>query len=124
MNPSRESSAAPVWNFAELLSRVDNDQELLSELLCIFKEEFPRTLQALEAAVAAADLKKTASLSHTLKGMLSNLAAARSAAAASRLESLASTGSPTSVNDALAQLKQETVRLVPEIETYMTGVRG
>jgi HPt (histidine-containing phosphotransfer) domain-containing protein len=124
MHPSRDNSANLVWNLAELLSRVDNDQELLADLLAIFKVEFPRNLQALEAAVAGADLKKTAALSHTLKGMLSNLACTRSAAAVSRLESLASVGDGTSLLDALQQFKQEAARLVPEVEAYMAGVHG
>jgi len=124
MHRSRDNSATVVWNLPELLSRVDNDQELLADLLTIFKEEFPRNLQALEAAVAGADLQKTAALSHTLKGMLSNLACTRAAAAVSRLESLASAGNGKSLLDALEQFKQETARLVPEIEAYMAGVHG
>jgi HPt (histidine-containing phosphotransfer) domain-containing protein len=73
MKKKEENLSEPVWNQAELLDRVDHDQELLRELLTIFRTDFPRTIHSLEAAVAGGDLKNSASLSHALKGMLSNL---------------------------------------------------
>jgi HPt (histidine-containing phosphotransfer) domain-containing protein len=124
MKKSHDHSARPVWNLGELLSRVDHDQELLRELVSIFKAEFPPTLQSLQTAVAAADLKKAASLSHTLKGMLSNLGGTRAADAASRLEALASAGEQPSLKNALELLEGEAACLVPEIEAYLAGVRG
>jgi len=119
-----ENLAPPVWNLGELLARVDNDQELLRELISIFKEEFPQSLRSLQTAVATADWKKVASLSHTLKGMLSNLGGTRVAAAASSLEALASAGEQSSAKDALELLEREAASLVPEINAYMTEVRG
>ena len=76
-------------NFPELLSRVDNDRELLLDLFAIFKDEFPRHLQALRDAVSRDDMKQAATVSHTLKGMLSNLAVTRAARGAGQLEELA-----------------------------------
>jgi hypothetical protein len=37
----------PAWNLQDLLTRVDNDHELLRELLIIFKADFPRTMRSL-----------------------------------------------------------------------------
>jgi len=45
------------FDHAELLARVDNDRELLHELPRIFKEEYPRHLQALREAVDSGDAK-------------------------------------------------------------------
>jgi hypothetical protein len=70
MHKTRGLSHASSINLPELLSRVDNDRELLLDLLNIFKEEFPRHLQALHDAVALHDMNQTATVSHTLKGML------------------------------------------------------
>jgi len=67
MNKKEEGLSEPVWNVAELLERVDNDQELLRELLTIFKEDFPLSFQSLKSAVIAADAKSASRLSHTLK---------------------------------------------------------
>jgi two-component system, sensor histidine kinase and response regulator len=123
MNKKEEGVSEPVWNLAELVDRVDNDQELLRELLNIFKEDFPRTMQSLESAVRAGDLKNSARLSHTLKGMLSSLGATRTAAAAAKLEALSSAGETASLEGAFNALEAEAHSLVPELETYMAEVR-
>jgi HPt (histidine-containing phosphotransfer) domain-containing protein len=123
MQKGDDQSPRQVWNLAELLARVDNDQELLNDLLDIFKEEFPRIKQSLQAAVAGGDLKNTASLSHTLKGMLASLGGERAAAAASRLEELASAGQHQAVRAALETLEREAVSLLPQLEAYKEEVR-
>ena len=122
MNKNKESVSEPVWNLADLLDRVDNDQELLRELLTIFKEDFPRTIQSLESAVGRGDLKNTASLSHTLKGMLSNLGGTRAAAAASKLEEIANAGEKTLLRDAFDSLEGAAASLIPELDAYLTEV--
>ena len=123
MNKEGQELTGQVWNLAELLDRVDNDQELLRDLLNIFKEDFPRTMQSLESAVAAADLKEVSRLSHSLKGMLSSLGATRAAAAAAKLEALAAAGETASLRGALDALAHEAERLVPELNAYMAEVR-
>jgi two-component system, sensor histidine kinase and response regulator len=123
MTNSQDISASPIWNLPELMLRVDNDQELLQDLLSIFKEDFPKTLQSLQAAVSAGDCRNTASLSHALKGMLSNLAAARASAAAGQLEQLAKTDNQGQLNTALQAFEHEAASLVPQIEAYIAGVR-
>jgi len=123
MNTKVDSLSEPVWNLAELLERVDNDQELLRDLLNIFKDDFPLTMRSLELAIAAGDLKNSARLGHTLKGMLSSLGGVRTAAAAARLEVLASAGETASLKGALDALKCEAASLLPELEAYMAEVR-
>jgi CheY-like chemotaxis protein len=59
-----------VLNITELLSRVDNDHELVSELFFIFKSVFPSHLQRLSDAVANELSKQVEAESHALKGML------------------------------------------------------
>ncbi len=123
MKKNEESVSEPVWNLAELLERVDNDQELIRELLTIFREDFPRTLQSLETAVSAGDLKNSAVLSHTLKGMLASLGVIRAAAAAAKIEQLASSSAEKeSLREAFDALRNEAARLMPELEAYMTEV--
>src|SRR5207245_236748 len=81
-------------DFAELSARVEDDRELMRDLLLIFKEEFPRHLQTLRLAVDSLDGEKVAAEAHTLKGMLSNLAAGPAAGAAARLEQLGPANGP------------------------------
>jgi HPt (histidine-containing phosphotransfer) domain-containing protein len=53
-----------VLNISELLSRVDNDRELVSELFLIFKSVFPSHLQRLSDAVANEMPKQVEAESH------------------------------------------------------------
>jgi two-component system, sensor histidine kinase and response regulator len=123
MNNCEQGLSEPIWNLAELLERVDHDQELLRDLLNIFKEDFPRTIRSLESAVAAGDLKTCARLSHTLKGMLSSLGARRAAAAAAALDLVASSGETASLKECLDTLQREAASLLPELDAYMAEVR-
>jgi HPt (histidine-containing phosphotransfer) domain-containing protein len=123
MNNKKDGLSEPIWNVAELLERVDNDQELLRELLTIFKEDFPQSFQSLKSAVSSGDLKGASRLSHTLKGMLSSLGATRAAAAASELEALSSAGEAVPLGEALSALESEAERLLPELDAYMPEVR-
>jgi two-component system, sensor histidine kinase and response regulator len=122
MHKTRGVSHASRINFPELLSRVDNDRELLVDLFNIFKEEFPRHLQALHDAVALHDMNQTATVSHTLKGMLLNLAVTRAAKAAGQLEQLAHEGAKASVLQAFTAFEMEVQGLLPEMEIYKAEV--
>ncbi len=124
MNKANRSSEATSINLSELLARVDNDRELLRELLSIFKREFPDHLRALQNAVAGNDAVQAAGVSHTLKGMLANLAVTKAAASASRLERLARAGEISSLGDALAALEKEVQGLLPEMEGYVAEARS
>lgn len=118
------SSGASRVNLPELLARVDNDRELLWDLLSIFKEEFPRYVKSLEKAVAGMDTAEVASVSHTLKGMLLNLAVANASASAARLEELARAGETASLRDAFAAFERDVHGLLPEMESYMAEARS
>ena len=124
MTQLQHDSSQPAWNLAELLLRVENDDELLRDLLHIFREDFPPMIGSLQAAVAATDLKNIATVSHTLRGMLSNLAATRAATIAGELEKLAKAEDQSAIGSVLVRLQQETSRLSGEIEAYLNGVRA
>ena len=101
---------------AELLSRVDNDLELLGDLIAIFQDDFPRHLHALQRAVSEKDLHGVKVASHTMKGMMANLAVSRAAASAAQLEELAATGSATALPAALAEFEREVDGLLVEMK--------
>jgi len=123
MTSARNHSAASMLNLPELLSRIDNDRELLCELLSIFKEEFPVYVKSLESAVHSKNVAEIANVSHTLKGMLSNLAVTRASASAARLERLARAGETASLRDAFAAFQRDVHGLLPEMESYLTEAR-
>src|SRR5438046_640068 len=100
----------------ELLLRLDNDLELLRDLISIFQDDFPRHLEALRRAVSANDLHEVKVASHTIKGMLSNLAVSRAATLAGQLEQLAGAGSAAAIPAALAEFEQEADGLLVEMQ--------
>jgi len=64
-----------IFDYEELLARVENDRELLRDLLTIFREEFPHQLSRLTRSCGSKKWKRVAAAAHALRGMLSNLAA-------------------------------------------------
>ena len=124
MTNTNQRSNESAIDFAELLARVDNDRELLLDLMSIFKEDFPRHLRELSDVVAARDLKKVTIVSHTLKGMLANLAVTRATAAAAKLEQLGrEAGGESEIADAHRAFLREVQGLLPEMEAYMAEVQ-
>jgi two-component system, sensor histidine kinase and response regulator len=107
------------FEVAELLTRVDNDRELLREILDIFKEDSPRHVEMLRDAVACGDAGKVASEAHALRGMLSNLSAKNAAAAAATLERLAVQGGIADFAASFCAFEQQMRQLMPEIEACL-----
>jgi HPt (histidine-containing phosphotransfer) domain-containing protein len=106
-----------VLNITELLSRVDNDHELVSELFFIFKSVFPSHLQRLSDAVANELSKQVEAESHSLKGMLLNLSAPRTAVPAADLENLGREGKIAGMREALAEFQSEAQALLLQMES-------
>lgn len=123
MEKTETAAIGPAFDPAELLDRVENDRELLRDLLSIFKEDFPPHLQALREAAKCADMSRLSVVSHTLKGMLSNMAAARAAGAAGRLEQLGRAGEFADVAAALELFEKEVSELLPKLEACMNEAR-
>jgi two-component system, sensor histidine kinase and response regulator len=124
-NQQKEKSMpSTIIDFTELSARVENDRELMRELLVIFKGEFPRHLQALRAAVNSLDGEKVATEAHTLKGMLSNLAAGSAADAAARLEQLGRSRDVTGFQEACASFEGISKDLLLQLDTCMVEVSG
>jgi HPt (histidine-containing phosphotransfer) domain-containing protein len=112
---SKRSSPAGV-NLPELLERVDNDRDLLCELIGIFKEDFPRLLEALRRSVADEDLKAVEAKSHALKGMLLGLSVTQAAAIAARVEQMGREGRTLGLAETLALLESEVADLLRELD--------
>lgn len=118
-----QNSAGLVFNFADLLARVEDDHELLRELLAIFKQDYPPQLLSLKEAVLRSEMKQVQASSHALRGMLSNLAMARAADAAANLEQLGRNGERAGLKDALALFERELSDLMQAVDNYLQGAR-
>jgi two-component system, sensor histidine kinase and response regulator len=117
-SPAAEES----FNYCELLDRVDNDRELFKELLEIFRQDFPRHLQELRAAVVAGDMPRVSNSAHALKGMFANLAAGRAAALAGNVESLATNSESAGLPQAVQALESEVASLLPLLHSCLLEV--
>ena len=110
-------------NLCELLTRVENDHELLCDLIGIFKKDLPCLLQSLQKSVAREDMKHVEATGHALKGMLSELSVTQAAATASRLEQMGRDGRTSELTDALTLLESELADLLPELDVYASEVK-
>ena len=115
-------SAPLIFDYEELLARVENDRELLRDLLTIFKEEFPRQLLALREAVEAKDGDRVVTAAHTLRGMLSNLAASQAAARAARLEQMGRKKETLGLREAFGVFENDANKLLPQLDACMAEV--
>ena len=108
-------------NMTELLARVDNDRELLTELLALCQEEFPRLRDALHRAVDRCDLLEVERAAHTLKGMLANLSIKRGAELAAGIEAAARAGDSLQICQAVASFDREGSGFSAALEEFMAG---
>jgi two-component system sensor histidine kinase/response regulator len=84
--PSAETSAGPV-DFEQLKSFVGDDPELLAEVIAIFLEDAPATLDCAGRAISLADAPALEMAAHRLKGSLLTLGSTAAAKTANLLES-------------------------------------
>jgi len=96
-----------LFDLASLQGRVEGDLDLLAEMIELHLTHSPLLLDELDAAVAAKDGEKVMRAAHTMKGMLKNMCAARSAEVALELESAGRAGEFDQVGRSLATLKDE-----------------
>lgn len=99
-------------DLAVALRWLGGDQQLLRELVGIFVDDGPRRLEALRAAMTAADAQQLEQIAHSLKGSAAILGAVRLQASALALEESAHDG----FADRGAHLVPE---LVHEVERVM-----
>jgi len=81
-------SVETLLNEQELMDRIGNDLEFLSELTEVYRKEYPIQIAAARKALANQDAHGLVRAGHALRGALSNLAATGSAAAAGRIEEM------------------------------------
>ena len=86
-----EATERPV-DLAVALRWLGGDQGLLRELVGIFVDDGPKRLEALRAAMTAADVQQLEQVAHSLKGSAAILGAARLQESALALEEAAHDG--------------------------------
>lgn len=105
----------------DLLTRVEDDRDLLRELFVIFREELPGLQGALNAAIDIGDLSQAAKTAHTLKGMLANMSMKRGATIAVDVEMAARSGHIAELKGTLASFDSEVAELLPALDAFIEG---
>jgi len=98
------------------LSRVGGDVELLKEVIELFLDDYPSTLEKIKSAVGSSDAKALEQHAHSLKGSVSTFGAGRAFEAAFELEKRGRNQDLAGAPDGLLQLEQALEALRPELE--------
>jgi HPt (histidine-containing phosphotransfer) domain-containing protein len=102
------------------LSRVGGDVELLREVVGLFLDDYPQSLDLIRQAVAQGDQSSLERHAHSLKGSVSTFGAQEAFDAAQVLEKQGRTGDLSQSQDGLARLEQALINLRPELEALQT----
>ena len=105
------SAERPV-DLAVAMRWLGGDRRLLSELVGIFVDDGPKRLQAIRAALTAADVRQVEHVAHSLKGSAAILGATRLSTAALALEDAAHEGHTENSPDLVAEIARELDRVM------------
>ena len=112
------------FDVPSLLTRVENDWDLLQEMIELFLDSSPRLLAEIELGVARRDGQTVERAAHALKGAMQSISAGPAARAALNLEELGRMGDTASADKSLSHLKQEFERLVSALSESSKGDRS
>lgn len=102
------------------LSRVGGDVELLREVVGLFLDDYPQSLEMIRDAVSRGDQTSLERHAHSLKGSVSTFGAQEAFDAALGLEKQGRTGDLAQAQDGLRRLEQALAALRPELEALQT----
>ena len=103
----------------ELLERVDNDWEFLSETVQMLETDGRALMVELKAAVASGDAPAIGRTAHTLKGMISNFCAPAVQTLASDVEKAGKAGDCAGAAAASAKLEPALEALIVELVAFV-----
>lgn len=126
--PVTATADATVFDVDDALKRTDGDRDLLGELLQVFLETNPITLQEIREAIQRQDSLEVEKAVHSMKGAASTLGAHSVHQAALTLEILAKTGdlqtATTKLDDLVRELERFNEALVRFEESKSRGAQG
>ena len=102
------------------LSRVGGDVDLLREVVGLFLDDYPQTLDHIRSAVATKDATAIEHHAHSLKGSVSTFGAGRAFEAALALEKQGRSKDLRAVDEGLGRLESALEDLVPELQVLQT----
>ncbi|MFO7801720.1 MAG: response regulator [Desulfovermiculus sp.] len=117
---SAPAEAAPeteeIFQEAELLARVGDDQDVMREILEEVLSDVPNRLESLKKAAQDGDAREVRSFAHSIKGMAGNISAPRVRETASKLETLAANQDLSGMEELIWELESEFELLKTELK--------
>ncbi len=110
--PAEAIEPTAVFDRADALTRLDQDEELLQSLLDMFVNEASQYLGEIDTSWQMRDWPRLTRAAHTLKGVLASLSARPGQAAAAALERAAKERREEAIAPLIAQVRIETDRLL------------
>ena len=108
-----------VFNLAEALTRVDEDEDLFHALAELFVEQAPLDMAATQTALDAGDAVALARAAHRMKGAILQFSAPTLFEAISQLEALGKAGSLDDAKPVCARVVQELQKLTAALSEYV-----
>jgi two-component system sensor histidine kinase/response regulator len=102
------------------LSRVGGDMELLREVVGLFLDDYPNSLEMIREAVVRGDQSSLERHAHSLKGSVSTFGAQEAFEAAQALEKQGRTGDLEHAHEGLERLEHALSALRPDLEALQT----
>ncbi|HYJ04261.1 MAG TPA: response regulator [Chthoniobacterales bacterium] len=106
-----ESTPTLLYSREQLISQLDGDEELLSEIVSIFRDDTPTIVQAMGAAVEKSDAPGLAAQAHKLLSSLEVFGAGRARTLALRLEKHGQESDFGGARERFTELERETGKI-------------
>lgn len=98
----------------------DGDEEMIGEIVEMFRETYPEVLNGLKVAVKDSDSKQIEYFAHTLKGMIANFFAEGLKDACSQLELMGKNQKLSNEQELLDKIETGIPLLLTDIEKYLS----
>jgi HPt (histidine-containing phosphotransfer) domain-containing protein len=117
---SPEAAGVLVFNRAEVLARLMDDESLLTQIQQCFLEEMPGQIQALKELVERGDVKRAGAQAHKIKGAAANLGGEALCGVALAMESAAVDGNTSLLAQQMPEMERQFSRLKQAMQTDAT----
>ena len=110
-----ENPSPRVFDKPAFLSRLEGDEQLGSEIIEMFLQEYPKLMDGVRQAAGQRNASLLERAAHTLKGSVGDISAPQAFDAARTLEQMAREGDLEGLDAALMSLEVALQRLAPEL---------
>jgi HPt (histidine-containing phosphotransfer) domain-containing protein len=118
---SADDKAAEAFDRERTLANVDGDMELLKEVVSLFLEEYPKTLEEIRDAIDGGDPHRLNRAAHALKGSVGNFGGRNAFDTALRLEMMGKNRELGGAKAVYSFLAEEVERLGKALEALAGG---